>query len=202
MKNLVLPIVDRTWDFHGFEAYTTGLLQEGKTTGTNHSPDYLDYTTLNLQRSNRVYKTSEIGEALAQAIQNLQRSYVWMVIVEAWCGDVPQNLPVFAKAAELTDKIKLEVVLRDENPEIMNHFLTNGGKAVPILVVMDASTRTVITHWGPRPAPAQQMVMDYKALTEKPPYTEFVKKVQLWYAHDHTQTLQAELLALVQGLEA
>jgi Thioredoxin len=85
----------------------------------------------------------------------------------------------------------------------MDGFTTNGGRAIPILVVMDGETGAVITRWGPRPAPAQQMVLDYKALpADKPPYQEFVKELQLWYLHDHTRTLQAELLEMVLALES
>ena len=199
---LQLDSVPSIFGYHEFVDHVDMLLEKGMTTGTNHTEAYLEYTRINQQRTHRVYKTTEIQPELQAAIQQLKRSYHWIVIVEAWCGDVCQNLPVIAKAAELNDKIKLELILRDENAEIMDHFETNGGRAIPILVVMDADTHEVITRWGPRPAPAQQMVMDYKALTEKVPYMEFVKEVQLWYAHDKTLTLQAELLKLVNSLEA
>jgi hypothetical protein len=199
---LTLPHTAVSFGYHEFVAHVDALLLQGKTTGENHSPQYLEFTSLNQQRTHRVYKTTEIHADLALAVQQLQGKYRFMVIVEAWCGDVPQNLPVIAKLAELNPNIHLEVILRDENPGIMDNFTTNGGRAVPILVVMDALTGHVITRWGPRPAPAQKMVMDYKALTEKVPYGEFVKEVQLWYAHDKTRTLQAELLKLVRGLEA
>jgi len=43
------------------------------------------------------------------------------------------------------------------------------------------------------------MVMDYHASPEpKEPYLEFAKKVQLWYAKDKQQTLESELMALLQ----
>ncbi len=45
------------------------------------------------------------------------------------------------------------------------------------------------------------MITEYKALEVKKPYMEFVIDLQLWYTKDHTQSLQAELLALVKGLE-
>lgn len=199
---LTLPQTAVSFGYHEFVAYVDALLLQGKTTGENHSPKFLEFTHLNQQRSHRVYKHTEINADLAEAVQQLQGKYRFMVIAEAWCGDVPQNLPVIAKVAELNPNIHLEIILRDENPEIMDQFTTDGGRAIPILVVMDALTGHVITRWGPRPEPAQKMVRDYKALTEKPPYSEFTKEVQLWYAHDKTQTLQAELLKLVRGLEA
>ena len=35
--------------------------------------------------------------------------------------------------------INLKVVLRDENPALMNQFLTNGSMSIPKLVVLDAN---------------------------------------------------------------
>jgi Thioredoxin len=199
---LTLDAVTSKWGYHAYVAHVDDLVAHDQTTGTNHSPDYVDFTRMGQQRTHRIYKTTAITPALEAATKQLQRNYHFVVIVEAWCGDVCQNLPVIQKVAELNPNISLEVILRDENPDIMDHFTTDGGRAVPILVVIDADTHEVITRWGPRPAPAQKMVKDYKALTEKVPYMEFVKELQLWYAHDHTQTLQAELLKLVSGLEA
>ncbi len=198
---LTLPRIEKSFGYHEFIAHVDALLLQGHTTGENHSQQYLDFTTINQQRSHRVYKHSELNPDLVAAVTALQRKYRWMVIAEAWCGDVPQNMPLIARLAELNPNITFEIILRDENESIMDHFTTGGGRAIPILVVMDGITDQVITRWGPRPAPAQQMVMDYKALTEKPPYMEFVKELQLWYAHDKTHTLQSELLTLVQGLE-
>jgi hypothetical protein len=202
IMNLTLPPIAPIFGFQEFVDHVDALLEQGKTTGDNHSEAYLDYTRLNQQRAHRIYKHTAIMPALMDAVMDLKRDYIWMVIAEAWCGDVPQNMPVIAKLAELNDHITFEIILRDTHPEIMDHFTTHGGRAIPILVVMDADTRQVITRWGPRPAAAQQMVLDYKAITgDKPPYSEFVKDLQLWYHHDKTETLQAELLKMVQGLE-
>lgn len=196
-----IPTPTERFSFAAWTEHVEALLAEGKTTGPNQSEAYVDFTRLNQQRAHRVYKTTQITPALQAAVEGLQKPYTWMVIAEAWCGDVPQNMPVIAKVAELNPRIHFEIILRDDNPTVMDLFMTNGGRAVPILVVMDGETGEVITHWGPRPAPAQKMVMDYKHQTgDKPPYSEFVKDVQLWYHHDGTQTLQAELLKLVQGL--
>jgi hypothetical protein len=202
IESMIAPLenLGTRYSYHGYVQLTEDLLAREQTTGTNHSPSMIEYTRLNLQRQHRLYKTASLDPALVAAVKGLQGRYNWTVISEAWCGDVAQNLPVIALVAEQNPDIHLEVVLRDENPTLMDAFETDGGRAIPILVVTDADTGAFITRWGPRPAPAQQMVRDYKALETKPPYAEFVKGLQLWYRDDHTRTLQAELLALVQGL--
>jgi hypothetical protein len=63
---------------------------------------------------------------VVSALQALQQEYIWIVISEGWCGDAAQLLPVFDKMAEQSEgKIELRIVLRDENEELMSHFLTN-----------------------------------------------------------------------------
>lgn len=195
---------DRPRTFYSYEDFvglTERLLSENKTTGINHSETYLEYTRMNLQRMNRVYKTTTINDNLKAKLDSLKGNYEFLVLVEAWCGDVPQNLPVLAKLAELSDKINLRCILRDENLDIMDQHLAYGGRGIPKLIVSERESGKVVAEWGPRPLPAQQMVMAYKAIEgEKEPYSEFVKTVQLWYAKDKTETLQAELLALLQDL--
>lgn len=198
MKNLIEKALDVAIGYHEYNDMVDRLLAENKTTGTNHSPDYVHYTRMNVQRAHRIEKTIRLNSELSEALQSWEGNYTWLVLVEAWCGDVPQNLPVIAMMAEQSPAITLKLVLRDEHPELMEHFLTEGGKSIPKLIHLDTASLEVLGSWGPRPEPAQQMVRDYKAAEDRPPYMKFVEKVQLWYANDKTQTLQKEFLHLLQ----
>ena len=60
----------------------------------------------------------------------------------------------------------------------MDHYLTNGGRSIPKLVVLRAADLTELTTWGPRPAEAQELLYAYKAMDPKPPYEEFNKQLQ------------------------
>ncbi|OWY22658.1 thioredoxin family protein [Sphingobacteriales bacterium UPWRP_1] len=182
-----------------YEAYldlVNRLLEEGETTGTNHSEAMLDYTRLNVQRMKRVSQTVSLTPETIQAMQNITRKSVWLVLAEAWCGDVAINLPVIAyMAAQNPDAIQLRIVLRDENPVIMDDFLTNGARSIPKLIWLEAHTLTVWTSWGPRPHVAQQMVVAHKQNPTEP-YGEFVKKLMLWYARDKGNSIQEEISKL------
>lgn len=188
------------FSYEEFTSLIEKLLAENKTTGENHSADYLHYTTMNLRRMNRIYKQMEVRQDLVKEMKSLQGQYTWLVLVEAWCGDVGQNLGAIARLAELSPGIELKMILRDENLDLMDQHLSYGGRGVPKLLVIDRQTNEVVDTWGPRPAPAQQMVLDYKVLAEKPPYSEMAEKVQKWYARDKTKVFQEEFLALVRGL--
>jgi hypothetical protein len=177
------------------------LLAAGKTTGNNHSEFYLNYTQLNVRRMNRVAKTFKLGDDLRQLLV-AAIPQTWLVLTEAWCGDAAQSLPLMNALAAANPDIKLRLILRDEHPEIMNLYLTDGGKGIPVLISLAADGHELF-HWGPRPAPAQQMVRDYKAAPEpKDDYMKFTEKLQLWYLEDGGKTFQNEFKALISTLNA
>ena len=77
-----------------------------------------------------------------------------LAIAEAWCGDVYRELPTAVRIAEAAG-MDLRIFLRDENPDIMDEFLSNGGKsrAIPVFVFYTAATK-YITHFTERSASA------------------------------------------------
>jgi hypothetical protein len=149
---------------------------------------------------NRLEKTIQISDEVKTSLSNLQANYTWIVISEGWCGDAAQLLPIIHKMAELSKKIDLRIVLRDENEKLMNQFLTNGGKAIPKLLILDAETLTVLIDWGPRPEGAKNLILDYKA--QHGVVDETAKtNLQKWYLHDKGLSTQNEIMALVEKLE-
>lgn len=175
------------------------LLAEGKTTGLPQSDELLRYARLNEQRMSRLDKTVRVLPALAQAVRKLPRPYSWLIITEGWCGDAAQLVPVFEAVAEASQgQVTTRYLLRDENPDLIDRYLTNGGRAIPQLIAMPTATLTEAAHWGPRPAPAQEIFRKLKA--EGVSHEAFAVQLHTWYAHDKTLTTQHELLALVQGL--
>jgi hypothetical protein len=77
-----------------------------------------------------------------------------LAIAEAWCGDVYRELPTAVHIAELAG-IQLRIFLRDENPDIMDEFLSNNGKsrAIPVFVFYTTATK-YIAHFTERSASA------------------------------------------------
>lgn len=174
---------------------TEELLAQGRTTGENQSDLYINFTQLNLQRMRRIAKTFTPNDALAQFTRQLTPQ-TWVVITEPWCGDAAQTVPLIAALAQLNQGIELRLILRDEHPAIMNLYLTNGGKAIPIWVALNEAHEAMFT-WGPRPAEAQQMVRDYKAMeAPKPDYLEFAQSVQKWYTADQGRSFSSEVSKL------
>jgi hypothetical protein len=175
------------------------LLKDGKTTGDDHSEAMLHYTKMNMQRMHRVEKTVFLNEEFTAALARLQNRYQLLVISEGWCGDAAQITPIFQKMTEqYPDKFDLRFVLRDEYPELIDAHLTNGGRAIPVLLVLNERGE-LLTKWGPRPVVAQEILNEWKK--EISDMFEVAEKLHLWYAKDKTQATQSELTALVSSLE-
>ncbi len=195
MKQLLKESIEKAISYDAYKSLVKNLLEENKTTGPNQSEDLLNYTILNDRRMDRLDKTIKISEETIENIKNI-KSQVWLVISEAWCGDAAQNLPTLHKISQASDFIEFKIILRDENPELMDAFLTNGGKSIPKMILIDTETLEVINTWGPRPSEATKMVKDYKeehgALD-----AEFKKDLQVWYNKNKGINLQEDILKLV-----
>jgi len=170
---------------------------EGKTSGNTQTPDYINYTKLNESRMHRLDKTLQVIEEVKTYLENLNKEYIWLVLAETWCGDAAQVLPVINKMAQVSDKIELRILLRDDNEAVMNLFLTNGTKSIPKLIILDKDSGEVVTDFGPRPVEAKQLIMDYKAIHGVVDETAKIE-LQKWYLADKGVAIQQEILALIK----
>jgi hypothetical protein len=186
-------------DYLTYRALVDQLLLEGKTTGPDNSESMLHYSKMNVQRMSRVDKTASLNEGLTSVIENLKSNYKFLVITEGWCGDAAQIIPIFNKIATASlGKIELKFVLRDKNLPLIDAHLTNGGRAIPVLLVLNQSGE-VLASWAPRPQVLQALLKEWKK--ENTDMLIVAEKLHGWYAKDKTQTTQAELTELLKGLE-
>ena len=201
MINTIKQALENSFSFADYRKKVTSLIAEGKSTGHTQSEDLLKYSELNETRMNRLEKTIEVTSETKAKLQNLDKKYIWLVLSEGWCGDAAQIVPVIHKMAEATDKVELKIALRDDNDALMQHFLTNGGKAIPKLIVLDAETLDVVLDWGPRPHGAKQLILDYKAahgVVDEPAKIE----LQKWYLHDKGISIQNEITEMHENILA
>lgn len=197
IKQIISPeVVDNSMSYKGYRSMIDRLLEEGKTTGTNHSEAMIDYTKMNVHRMNRLDKQAELSDSLKEALQDVDDHWIWLVLTEAWCGDAAQNIPVMARMAEQNDHIDLRLILRDEHPGIMDAYLTNGGRSIPRLVCLEAETLEELGSWGPRPEEAQEKAMQWKNDPEIST-KEWAARLHKWYADNRTEDIQAEFEELI-----
>jgi len=187
--------VERSMTYSGYLQLIDDLLTEGKTTGTNQSDKMKHYAELNRQRMKRLEKTIELNPEVVFAARSAERPMIWLTLTEGWCGDAAQNIPVIEKIAAESDIIETRYLLRDENLELMDRFLENGSRSIPRLVAVDAQTFEVLGTWGSRPRVAQELYVDMRSGgIEK---AVILEEMQRWYNADHTESLQAEFVTLI-----
>ena len=185
-------------DYQTYRALVDQLLLEGKATG-DVTYD-LHYTKMNVQRMIRVDKTASLTEELTATIDQLKTSYKFLVITEGWCGDAAQIVPVFNKIATASlGKIDLKFVLRDKNLPLIDAHLTNGGRAIPVLIILNEEADQVLATWAPRPQVLQELLKEWRQETTE--MTILAEKLHGWYAKDKTLSTQAELNEVLKGLE-
>ncbi len=188
-------LLDSAYTYASYRALIDGLVAEGKTTGPTQNEKMLDYTKMNVHRMTRLDTTFKFIPELEEALRHA-KPQTWLVITEAWCGDAANIVPVFDQVERANPAIKVRYILRDENLDIMDQYLTNGGRSIPKMVVLDADGNEIGT-WGPRPAEAQALMDEWKV--QGLPYSEKAEKLQLWYARNRTVEIQKELAALISG---
>lgn len=194
-----LPVINHQYSYNEYHNYVTACAENNSTSGNEKLPERIDATKLNVVRMNRLDKQIEIKSELKDALNKLQKKLTWILIAETWCGDGAQNIPIIAKIASLNPLIDLKIILRDENPEIMDRYLTNGSRAIPKLICYETLTGKELGIWGARPARIQAMVKEYKAANPNVLHDEFVKNVHLWYAKDKGESVQLDFIELIKN---
>ena len=176
------------------------LAGENATTGATKKEALIEYTKLNDRRMKRWDKTLKIPLSFEEKIASIDYKVTWLVITESWCGDAAHLMPVMNKIAEMNKNINFKVVLRDENDELMNQFLTNGSKSIPKLIMIDDETNDIVSTYGPRPNVVTKLVNDFKnehgLLTP-----EFKQDLQVWYNKDKGQSTLEDLTELLCELQ-
>jgi len=196
IDSIIEKSLKNSYTYTDYRSHVSQLLLEGLSTGTTQSEALTHYSTLNEVRMNRLDKTIKIPQDLNDTLKNLDKEYTLLVISEGWCGDAAQILPVINKMAEATDKLDLQIVLRDDNPELMDAYLTNGSRSIPKLILLDKETLEPVNSWGPRPAEAAKLIVDFK---EKYGVINDEAKTELqkWYLHDKGLSTVQEIVGLL-----
>jgi len=202
MKTKIALALFHSHSYHEYRKLIVDLLMEEKSTGNEQSEKLTNYSKLNNTRMNRLDKTIVITEENKHKLNALKKEYIWLVIAEGWCADGAQIIPILDKMsiAAHPHLIDLRIVLRDENEDVMNLFLTNGAKSIPKVIVIDKETTAVVGDWGPRPKGAIDLIKTYK---EKFGVVDETAKaeLQMWYFHDKGISTQNELINLMLSLE-
>ena len=195
-KEIVKRALGKAMTYADYRDRVSALVVQGKSTGPRQTEALANYTLMNDRRMKRFDKTVKIDSETADRISGIQRAMTLLVLTESWCGDAAPTLPVMHKIAEGNAKLDLKIVLRDENPDLMDRFLTKGAMSIPKLILIDTATGDILGDWGPRPGEATKLVEAYKA--EHGQLTaEFREDLQRWYNKDKGSNTITDLVRLL-----
>ena len=197
MPELNTSIISSVLTYNEFvDEFTKQITMSDINTLNDYDKSFYDYRKLNYQRSTRLEKTFIPTDETKEIFSKINHIQKWIVITESWCGDSAQNLPIIASLAVLNDNIDLKIVLRDSNPDFMDLYLTNGGRAIPKLIVFDKNDNELF-RWGPRPAEAQNLFTKLK--NEGMEKSDIYKKLHLWYGRNKGKEVEREIVELIKN---
>lgn len=154
---------------------------------------------INLHRTRRIEKTYRVSAGLRAAAEAVAAAQRWIVLTEPWCGDSAQCLPYIAGIAACSRYIDLKLILRDQIPDIMDRYLTNGSRSIPKLVVFGDGGAELF-RWGPRPREAMELFRSLKE--EGLPKDKIIERVHGWYGRNRGRAIEEEFFDLLAALKS
>lgn len=114
-----------------------------------------------------------------------------IVIAEVWCGHCMLNIPVFLRLAESAN-LPVRFFPRDTHLELMDQYLTNEKRIIPIIVFIDKAGNE-LAKWGPM-APEvallsnelKQNLPDKEDPAYKDAFQQYVQKAGDAFTNDDT----------------
>jgi len=200
MHPIIKESINGSISYRDYRELVEQLADEHSNTGIEKTEALANYTKLNDRRMRRWDKTIKISKETQQKISEFNQKMTLLIITESWCGDAAHVIPALNKMAELNPNIDVKLVLRDENLELMDMFLTKGGRAIPKVIMIDDETGAVLSTYGPRPSEASSYVNRFVAkngsLTP-----EFKEDLQHWYNGDKGQNIINDIIEILSQLE-
>lgn len=158
--------------------------------------EMISHYSLNIKRIERLNKNFQLTDEQKEALKTIEPNFKLLVITEGWCGDAAQNMPIINAIAEELG-IEQKIVLRDDNLDLIDLYLTNGTRSIPIFVGVNADGSEKF-RFGPRPKMGMDLLAKYKENPEVYTKDEFHKDLQLWYNKDKGNSIFNELFELMK----
>lgn len=189
----------RPHDGLSYEEYRARWREQKDVSTKGKDPDerrQIHFLNYNWDRQAHVDEKYTPSDDLRDAVDQIDEPQLWMVLTEPWCGDSAFLLPVIAEAASLNDDITLRILLRDDNLDIIDQYLTDGSRSIPKLVVFaeDGTERFV---WGPRPEGARQRYAELKDMYDDK--MEVIKELVAYYEDGAWRAADAELTEAIRS---
>jgi len=154
------------------------------------------YSKYNLERQELVERKWEMSAEFRQAVIQVSGPLDLLFITDDWCIDSAYSLPMLKSISEMRDDVSLRILMKDDNLDILDLFLTNGTRSIPKLVGLDFSGEVQFV-WGPQP---EEIRLIRKQLIDSEAEGRIVSGTTIeWYADEGWIPVDTELTALLSG---
>lgn len=145
--------------------------------------EYINSMTKNKEEMLTIFEGFTLKDEDRNRLESLRpKELRAIVLTEDWCGDALLNNPILLRVAEAAG-IDVRFVLRDQNLELMDQYLTNGtSRAIPIFIFIDQEGNE-IGVWGPRAPELQALVEKRRAALPDKDAADFQEKQMEMYTH-------------------
>ncbi|MGG3561937.1 thioredoxin family protein [Neobacillus rhizosphaerae] len=156
--------------------------------------EYINAMTSNKEEMLSIYEQFTLSAEHSKQLEELKEKPLRVIVIsEDWCGDALLNNPILLKIAEASG-MEVRFVLRDQNLELMDQYLTNGtSRAIPIFIFIDQEGNEVGV-WGPRAPEMQALVEKERAALPEKDAVDFQERQMELYKRLRTSYQQDEAI--------
>lgn len=163
---------------------------------TTEPKSYFRYTEMNQTRVRRLLKRNRWTESDWVGLNKLPFPIHLLALTEHWCGDAANSIPFLIQMVDHVPMLDMKMIYRDQHPELMDAFLTDGARSIPKVIAYDPESRKVLGSWGPRPQSLQIKIKEWKRDPEMDSETR-AYWTQKWYIEDKGQKVKKELIDFI-----
>jgi thiol-disulfide isomerase/thioredoxin len=198
LQHIVNEASNKAISYTQYRALVQAHVLNGSNSGKKATEMLAAFTAVNDQLMERLDKTLKILPENQEFLSTFNKEVYFLIITESWCGDAAQTMPMMNQVARAAG-VDFKVVLRDQNSVLIDQFLTNGGRSIAKLILVDANTNLPMATWGPRPTKATQLVDEEKA-AKGLLSTEFKQELQNWYNKDKGKDTENDLVEMLRAI--
>lgn len=103
----------------------------------------------NRQGWDRVYGNVSLTEDQLSLLRGFRRQMHVVVMAGTWCGDCVDQVPIFERFADATDKIQMHYYDRDAHPDLQEELSCCGAARVPAVLFLSEDA-TPLGRYGDR----------------------------------------------------
>ena len=188
-------MIDKGMSYIEYFRSIEDLVSSQTTSGHEVTSERVEYTKLNLHRMKR------LNDAKLENTPILIKTPISAAIItEAWCGDSAQNIPWLEHFFNnCSPKITSKYFYRDEHPDLMNQFLTNGSRSIPKCIFYNQQSGEVLGTWGPRPVEIKNWLAKLRSENPEMPKHDWEIELHKYYTKNNGAAIISDLNELTSN---